>query len=37
MNTMRYWYQLLPELRRRPNDGLICALWARLSVSPSCR
>ena len=27
MNAMRYWYQLLPELRRRPNDGLICALF----------
>src|SRR5262245_45837798 len=27
MNSMRYWYQLLPELRRRPNDGLICALF----------
>src|SRR5215831_4311630 len=22
MNAMRYWYQLLPVLRRRPNDGL---------------
>jgi cytochrome P450 len=27
MEQMRYWYQLLPELRRRPNDGLICALF----------
>lgn len=27
MNSMRYWYQLLPELRRQPNDGLICALF----------
>ena len=27
MNAMRYWYQLLPVLRRRPNDGLICALF----------
>ena len=27
MNSMRYWYQLLPELRRHPNDGLICALF----------
>ena len=26
MHTMRYWYQLLIELRRRPNDGLICGL-----------
>jgi cytochrome P450 len=26
LNQMRYWYQLLGELRRRPNDGLICAL-----------
>ena len=27
MHTMRYWYQLLPALRARPNDGLICALF----------
>jgi cytochrome P450 len=27
MSTMRYWYQLLPTLRRQPNDGLICALF----------
>ncbi len=27
MHAMRYWYQLLPELRRHPNDGLICALF----------
>jgi cytochrome P450 len=27
MRSMRYWYQLLPELRRRPNDGLICGLF----------
>jgi cytochrome P450 len=27
MNTMRYWYELLPLLRRQPNDGLICALF----------
>jgi cytochrome P450 len=27
MQSMRYWYELLPELRRRPNDGLICALF----------
>jgi cytochrome P450 len=27
MSQMRYWYQLLPELRRQPNDGLICALF----------
>ena len=27
MNAMRYWYQLLPVLRRRPNHGLICALF----------
>jgi cytochrome P450 len=26
MNLMRYWFELLPELRRRPNDGLICGL-----------
>jgi cytochrome P450 len=25
--AMRYWFQLLPELRARPNDGLICALF----------
>ena len=27
LNSMRYWYQLLPDLRRHPNDGLICALF----------
>jgi cytochrome P450 len=27
MLAMRYWYELLPELRRHPNDGLICALF----------
>jgi cytochrome P450 len=27
MHQMRYWYHLLPDLRRRPNDGLICALF----------
>jgi cytochrome P450 len=27
MNAMRYWYQLLPDLRSHPNDGLICALF----------
>jgi cytochrome P450 len=27
MKQMRYWYQLLPDLRRHPNDGLICALF----------
>ncbi len=27
MSAMRYWYQLLPVLRRQPNDGLICALF----------
>ncbi len=27
MNVMRYWYGLLPALHRRPNDGLICALF----------
>src|SRR5262245_7692681 len=21
LNSMRYWYQLLPDLRRHPNDG----------------
>jgi cytochrome P450 len=25
--AMRYWFQLLPELRAHPNDGLICALF----------
>jgi cytochrome P450 len=27
MTSMRYWYRLLAELRRHPNDGLICALF----------
>jgi hypothetical protein len=27
MNTTRYWYELLGDLRRRPNDGLVCALF----------
>ncbi|GBD25889.1 Putative cytochrome P450 123 [bacterium HR30] len=27
MNLIRYWFQLLDTLRRRPNDGLICALF----------
>jgi cytochrome P450 len=27
MHAMRYWYQLVGELRRKPNDGLICALF----------
>jgi len=26
VNLMQYWEQFLPELRRRPNDGLIAAL-----------
>lgn len=26
MLAMRYWFELLPELRRHPNDGLICGL-----------
>jgi cytochrome P450 len=26
MHTMRYWFGLLPELRKKPNDGLICGL-----------
>ena len=27
VNVLRYWFQLLGELRARPNDGLICALF----------
>ena len=27
MHSMRYWFDLLAELRRHPNDGLICALF----------
>ena len=27
LHQMRYWYELLGELRRRPNDGLMCALF----------
>jgi len=27
MHVMRYWFGLLETLRRRPNDGLICALF----------
>lgn len=27
MELMRYWYALLPDLRRHPNDGLICGLF----------
>jgi hypothetical protein len=27
MELMRYWYGLLGELKRRPNDGLICGLF----------
>jgi cytochrome P450 len=27
MHQMQYWFQLLPELRSRPNDGLICGLF----------
>src|SRR4029077_16086636 len=26
LNQMRYWYGLLGDLRRQPNDGLMCAL-----------
>ena len=26
LHQMRYWYELLGELRRRPTDGLMCAL-----------
>jgi cytochrome P450 len=26
LNLLRYWFQLLAELRRNPNDGLICGL-----------
>ena len=28
MNSMRYWYGLVGDLRKRPNDGLLCALFA---------
>ena len=27
LNIMRYWFGLMGELRRRPNDGLMCALF----------
>jgi len=27
MHLMRYWFELVGELRRRPNDGLICGLF----------
>jgi len=27
MNSMRYWFQLVQELRKHRNDGLICALF----------
>jgi cytochrome P450 len=27
MNGVRYWFQLVQELRRHPNDGLICGLF----------
>ena len=27
MLAMRYWFELLPELRRHPNDGLVCGLF----------
>ncbi len=27
LNQMRYWYELLGDLRRQPNDGLMCALF----------
>jgi cytochrome P450 len=27
MYQMRYWFDLVQELRRRPNDGLLCALF----------
>ena len=27
LNQMRYWYGLLGDLRRQPNDGLMCALF----------
>ncbi len=26
MNLVRYWFQLVPDLRQHPNDGLICSL-----------
>ena len=27
LHQMRYWYDLIGELRRRPNDGLMCGLF----------
>ncbi len=27
MHLMQYWFQLVGELRRQPNDGLICGLF----------
>src|SRR3989475_3633545 len=27
MHQMRCWYELIGELRRRPNDGLMCGLF----------
>ncbi len=27
LNQMRYWYGLLAEMRKQPNDGLLCALF----------
>jgi cytochrome P450 len=27
MNGMRYWFQLIQDLRKHPNDGLICGLF----------
>jgi cytochrome P450 len=27
MNGLRYWFQLVQDLRKHPNDGLICALF----------
>src|SRR5499426_2032746 len=27
LESMRYWFQLVQELRQKPNDGLLCALF----------
>src|SRR5262249_18518679 len=27
VNALRYWFQLVHDLRRHPNDGLICSLF----------
>jgi hypothetical protein len=27
LESLRYWFQLIPDLRQHPNDGLICGLF----------